>query len=127
MLDRVAQPGEGLLQLLVGRYRNLLRKPPDKIPPILAREDRVVGRQSVEGALDHLKNVRLCVKARFSHALHEIGIEPAGAASHLIEIRDVNVISFVLCKRCEIRFCKVQQRRGDLGLIDHQLGKLRGI
>jgi hypothetical protein len=41
MLDRIAQLGKGFLQLLIGRFRNLLRKPLDKILPILVREDRL--------------------------------------------------------------------------------------
>ena len=98
MYDRIAQLGKGFLQLLIGGFRNLLRKPLNKILPILVREDRQKGRQSVVSAPDHPENVRLGVTARFSHAPHETGIELTGVAFHLIMIGDMDLISLVRLK-----------------------------
>ena len=48
MFEHIAQLGKGGFQLLIGRYRNLLRKLLDMTLPILVREDRVIGWQPVE-------------------------------------------------------------------------------
>src|SRR5262245_48937202 len=124
MDDGIAQLGQGFLQLLIGRLRNLLRELLDKILPILVREDRLEGWQSVVSGPDDPESVRLGVTARVTHALHEIGIELAGGGFYLIMISDMDLISLVRCKGREIWLTQVQQRRGDLGLIDHQPGKL---
>ena len=95
MLEHIAQLGKGGFQLLIGRRRNLPRKLLDEILPILVRKDRVIGRQRGEGGPDHLENVGLGVEARLSHALHEARIELTGAAFHLIEIGDMDLVSLV--------------------------------
>src|SRR3954447_17826352 len=127
MYDCIAQLCQSLLQVLIGCFRNLLRKPLGKILPILFREDRLEGRQSIVSGPNYPESIRLGVTARVSHALHEIGIEQTGGGLYLIMIGDMDLISLVRCKGREIWLAQVQQRRRDLGLIDHQPRKLRGI
>src|SRR5262249_35189506 len=59
MLDRIAQLGERLLELLIRRDRDLLRQLLGERLPILLGEDGVIGGQCRKRAPDHHQNVGL--------------------------------------------------------------------